>query len=130
MKTLQVASQRKDEIIDLTEKLARELPETGSGICTILAQHTTCALALAELDPGTDLDFLDAVRNMIPKLSYRHPHNPAHAPDHILSSIVGASLTVPYSNGSFALGQWQSIVLAEFNGPQERSLVLIFNEER
>ena len=25
----------------------------------------------------------------MPKLNYRHPHNPAHAPDHILSSIIG-----------------------------------------
>lgn len=130
MKALQLTTHKKDEVIDLTERLTRELPESGSGLCVITARHTTCALTFADLDPGTDLDLLEALRAMTPKLAYRHPHNPVHAPDHILSSIISGSLTIPYTNGAFVLGKWQSIVLIEFNGPQERNLTLMLIEEQ
>ena len=29
---------------------------------------------------------------MIPKLNYRHPHDPEHVPDHILSALIGTSI--------------------------------------
>jgi thiamine phosphate synthase YjbQ (UPF0047 family) len=52
------------------------------------------ALATADLDPGTDLDMLDAFEHMVPKLSYRHSHNPMHVPDHILSTLIGTSVSM------------------------------------
>ncbi|GAC1653518.1 MAG: hypothetical protein NVS4B12_25250 [Ktedonobacteraceae bacterium] len=55
-------------------------------------------------------------------ISYRHPHNPAHTPDHILSSIIGPSLAVPYANGKLLLGIWQRIVLVELDGPRQRTV--------
>jgi secondary thiamine-phosphate synthase enzyme len=61
---------------------------------------------------------------MIPKLKYRHPHNPEHAPDHILASLVGPSVTVPVDGGRLVLGTWQRVVLVEFDGPRERELIL------
>src|SRR5947207_12774152 len=56
-------------------------------------------LTTADLDPGTDLDMLDAFEKLIPHLNYRHPHNPAHVPDHILASLIGPSLVLPLENG-------------------------------
>jgi len=67
---------------------------------------------------------LDAFEAMMPRLKYRHPHNPAHAPDHILSSIIGASVVIPVSNGNLNLGTWQRIVLIELDGPREREVVV------
>lgn len=89
--------------------------------------HTTATLTTADLDPGTDLDMLDAFDAMMPKLKYRHPHNPSHAPDHILSSIIGPSLTVPFKDGNLVLGTWQRIVLIELDGPRRRKLVITLN---
>ncbi len=48
----------------------------SDGICVVFAAHTTCALTTADLDPGTDQDLLDALRRLLPKISYRHPHDP------------------------------------------------------
>lgn len=44
--------------------------------------------------------------------------------DHILSSLIGTSLTLPVENGQLVLGTWQRIVLIEFDGPRERELVI------
>ena len=87
--------------------------------------HTTAAITTADLDPGTDLDMLDMIEKMCPKLEFRHPHNPDHAPDHIMSSIIGSSLSLIINNGELHLGNWQRVVLIELDGSRERNVALM-----
>ena len=124
MKTTTIRTRKKDEVVDITETVEESLREmnAGDGVCMVFAAHTTCALTTADLDPGTDLDLLDALRRLLPKLSYRHPHDPAHTPDHILSSLIGPSVTVPYANGRLLLGTWQRVILVELDGPRQRTV--------
>lgn len=119
-----IRSHKKKEIIDITDTIDEllEKAEIDSGLCTIFVKHTTAAITTADLDPGTDLDMLDAVEAMFPKLDYRHPHNPAHVGDHIMSSIIGPSVTIPFLNSHLDLGVWQRIILVELDGPREREL--------
>ena len=120
-----VATHRKREILDITEQVQSHLPDaTGIGCLNVL--HTTAALATADLDPGTDLDMLDAFEAMMPKLRYRHPHNPEHVPDHILSTLLGTALTLPVDAGALVLGTWQRVILVELDGPRTRELTLTF----
>lgn len=125
MRKFSVATHRKREIVDITDQVEALLPE-GSGICCLNVLHTTAALATADLDPGTDLDMLDAFEAMVPKLRYRHPHNPEHVPDHILSSLIGTGLTLPVEDGALVLGTWQRVILIELDGPRQRELTLQF----
>ena len=120
MKSLTIATHKKDEIIDITDRVEAYLRDahTENGICNVFVAHTTSAITTADLDPGTDRDFLDALRGMLPHLSYRHPHNP----DHLLSSIIGPSVSVPYINGKLLLGIWQRIILVELDGPRQRTV--------
>ncbi|HLJ78576.1 MAG TPA: secondary thiamine-phosphate synthase enzyme YjbQ [Acidobacteriaceae bacterium] len=125
MRKLTIATHRKREIVDITEKIESVL-SSDSGVCCLNILHTTAALTTADLDPGTDLDMLDAFEAMMPKLRYRHPHNPAHVPDHILSSLIGTALTLPVESGSLVLGTWQRVILVELDGPRSRELTLQF----
>ncbi len=122
---LTIQTRKKKEVVDITNKINQELKskEIKNGLCVLFLKHTTSALTTADLDPGTDLDMLDAFDAIIPKLNYRHPHNPAHVPDHILSSIIGTSLTIPFQNGELDLGTWQRVVLIELDGPREREII-------
>lgn len=122
MRYITIQSQKKKEIIDITKRIEDEIE--GEGVVNVFLTHTTCALTTADLDPGTDLDMLDAFEKLIPKIKYRHPHDPSHAPDHILSSIIGTSLSLPHENGKLILGTWQRVVLIELYGPRERNIVL------
>jgi len=124
MKTITITTKKKDEVVDITETVENLLQEmkAPSGICVVFVAHTTCALTTADLDPGTDLDFLNALRRMLPHISYRHPHDPSHTPDHILSSILGPSLAIPYQDGQLLLGTWQRVILVELDGPRQRTL--------
>lgn len=96
------------------------------GVCHLVVLHTTAAMTTADLDPGTDLDMLDAFELLVPKLNFRHPHNPAHAPDHILSALIGTSVTLMVENGALVLGTWQRVVLVELDGPRTREVVIGF----
>jgi secondary thiamine-phosphate synthase enzyme len=90
----------------------------------MLALHTTAALTTADLDPGTDEDMLDAFERIIPKLHYRHPHDPEHVPDHILSALIGTSLTLIVEQGALILGTWQRVILVELDGPRQREIAV------
>jgi secondary thiamine-phosphate synthase enzyme len=131
MHRLTIKTHKKREIVDITEQLESFLwKQYGdkTGICQLSVLHTTAALTTADLDPGTDLDMLDAFEHLIPKLQYRHPHNPAHTPDHILSTLIGTSLALMLDRGLLLLGTWQRVVLVELDGPRERELVMAFVE--
>ncbi len=124
MRTFTVTTRQKDQVIDITDIIENYLQEekNADGLCSLFVAHTTCAITAADLDPGTDLDLLDALRQLLPLISYRHPHDPSHTPDHILSTIIGPSLVVPYAKHQLLLGTWQRIILVEFDGPRRRTM--------
>ncbi|HLG70768.1 MAG TPA: secondary thiamine-phosphate synthase enzyme YjbQ [Chloroflexota bacterium] len=121
MRSLTVRTERKDQVLDITSQVQDEL-EAAEGVCTVFAAHTTCAITTADLDPGTDQDYLEAFRKLLPAIRYRHPHDPGHTPDHILATLIGPSVSVPVRGGRLVLGVWQRIVLIEFDGPREREV--------
>ena len=122
MQRLIIVSDQNWQVVDITEDVANCI--TGDeGVSTVFIAHTTAAITTADLDPGTDLDLLDALRGMLPELKWRHPHDPSHTPSHLLASIIGSSVNVPYKNGKLLLGTWQRIVLIEFDGPKERTVI-------
>jgi secondary thiamine-phosphate synthase enzyme len=126
MRTFTIPTRRKDQVIDITDTVEKYLQEekNGNGICSLFIAHTTCAITTADLDPGTDLDLLDALRRLLPHFNYRHPHDPSHTPDHILASIIGPSLVIPYARHQLLLGTWQRIILVELDGPRQRTVHL------
>lgn len=128
MLSIYIKTSEPEEICDLTDTINSEIIKNkfNEGLINIFTKHTTTALSVADLDPGTDRDLLDAFREMIPKLKYRHPHDPSHVSDHILSALIGTSLTLPVKNNCLELGMWQRVILAEFSGPRRRELILTF----
>ena len=129
MSRLHIPTHNKREVIDITEQVQSALRRDHarqSGVCQLLVLHTTAALTTADLDPGTDLDMLDAFEAMMPKLRYRHPHDPSHVPDHILSALIGTSLSLIVEDGELVLGTWQRVVLIELDGPRTREIAIAF----
>jgi secondary thiamine-phosphate synthase enzyme len=129
MHQLTIMTHSKREILDITdrvESLLRDSYAEKSGVCHLVVLHTTAALSTADLDPGTDADMLDALERIIPKLKYRHPHDPEHVPDHILSALIGTSVGLLAEKGSLILGTWQRVILVELDGPRQREIAVGF----
>jgi secondary thiamine-phosphate synthase enzyme len=119
-----VRAKKKKEVIDITDEIDNLIQTKGvtEGVCVMFLKHTSAALTTADLDPGTDLDYLDAFEAIIPKLHYRHPHDPSHVGDHINAAMIGTSLSIPIKDGALDVGVWQRVVVIELNGPKEREL--------
>jgi secondary thiamine-phosphate synthase enzyme len=124
--TITISTRRNKEVIDITDRVRECVSQAGaeSGLCNIFVMHTTAGLTTGESTEGTDEDLMEVLEQIIPKIKFRHHHDPSHAPDHMISSIVGASVTVPIINGKLQLGTWQSVLLVESNGPRERRVVV------
>ncbi|GIW65584.1 MAG: hypothetical protein KatS3mg094_103 [Candidatus Parcubacteria bacterium] len=121
-----IRTNKKKEIIDITEEINKILTnqEKENSLVFLFALHTTCALTVADLDPGANKDYLTAFEKITPRANYIHPHNPEHFPDHFLSSLIGVSLFIPFENKNLILGTWQKVILIEFDGPREREIIL------
>ncbi len=114
------------QIVDITEHLNKFISHqnVASGICIVFTTHTTCCLTLGEIGEGTDADFLEVAQKIIPRIQFRHAHDPSHTPSHMISSLIGPSLSLPFENSKLILGTWQSVLLVELDGPRERKIVI------
>jgi secondary thiamine-phosphate synthase enzyme len=123
---LTISTHKNKQVVDITGPIERYLAMTGicQGLCNIFAAHTTAGLTTGEMIEGTDEDLTETLGRVIPKINFRHEHDPAHAPDHMISSILGPALTIPFREGKLKLGKWQSVLLVERNGPREREIVV------
>ena len=124
METLRIKTDRLKQIVDLTDSVNEILARTKmrEGVCCLFLTHTTAALTTGEVGEGTEKDLLDVVEAVIPKLDFRHAHDPSHAWSHMAASLLGPSLTIPVAGGKLVLGTWQSVLLVELDGPRERDV--------
>ncbi|MEX5220080.1 MAG: secondary thiamine-phosphate synthase enzyme YjbQ [Nitrospira sp.] len=121
---MQVATTRAKEAVDLTDRVTDAIAAAGiqEGLCVLFVSHTTAALTTGEVGEGTEEDLLEVVEQVIPRIRFRHAHNPSHAWSHMASSLLGPSLSIPVAQGRLTLGTWQSILLIELDGPRRRDV--------
>lgn len=126
MQTIKVQSNKREEMIEITDEVARLIPEKGEGICVLFTQHTTCGLTINEnADPDVKRDILLFLNKTIPQFYEGFRHFEHNSDSHIKSSLVGSSVTVPFADGKLLLGRWQGIYLCEFDGARERKVLMI-----
>ena len=111
-------------IIDITSEIEKAVLSSGikNGICLVSSMHTTCGILVNEnWDPDVKTDILASLSDIVPKSgAYRHAEG--NSPAHIKAAFIGNSASVPVSEGKMVLGQWQGIMLCEFDGPRERKV--------
>ncbi|WP_290900068.1 secondary thiamine-phosphate synthase enzyme YjbQ [Ferroglobus sp.] len=119
-----VETRRRSEIVDITDEVRRKVRESGvnSGIALIYTPHTTSGLIINEAESGLIEDIVEALDEIVPKISFRHNRIDDNADAHIKASIVGNSVIVPVENSDLVLGTWQRILFIEFDGPRRRKV--------
>jgi secondary thiamine-phosphate synthase enzyme len=111
-----------------------ELESMSTGIAVVFMRHTSASLTLNEnASPDVRRDFAEWFDRAVPDGAGYFAHTlegPDDMPAHIKASLTGASLTIPVSNGSLALGTWQGIYLCEFrdNGGSRTVIFTAFGE--
>jgi secondary thiamine-phosphate synthase enzyme len=118
------------EMTDLTAKVAAvvERSELVAGVVVIFASGATGAVTTIEYEPGLVEDMKDALERIAPR-NVEYAHNlrwgDGNGHSHIRASMIGPSLTVPFSDGKLMLGTWQQIVFLDLdNRPRYRRIVV------
>jgi secondary thiamine-phosphate synthase enzyme len=127
MPDIKIHTQKTQEMVDITAQVAEVVRQAGVriGLCMVYVPHATAAVVINEnADPNVCQDILDALGRMVPEGAWRHDRVDNNAAAHIKATILGPSETVPVRDGSLQLGTWQSLMLVEFDGPRERTLIV------
>ena len=133
--TFVVCSSQKQQMIDITPaviEFARDA-EVRNGFVGVFSQHTTAVLLVNEFQSALLSDIGDFLRRVVDDgLLYRH-NSPewsdcdrGNATSHLRSLLFSNGVMLPVVEGKPVLGQFQSVILAELDGPRERTLKLQF----
>jgi len=122
MKAITVRSEAHEQVIDITKDVAALAASMTDGVCSLFSQHTTCALTVLTNEEGIAQDLLSVLHGLVPQTTTYAHDSADHVRAHVLSALVGPSVSVPVRSGRLAMGQFQRIVLVEFEGPRERTI--------
>jgi len=124
MQAIRVKTTRRTELVDITNEVQRVVSALGIrlGTCFIYVPHTTAGVLINEhADPDVASDAEGAFDRLVPMDSpYRHSEG--NSDSHVKSMLAGANQFVFVEEGKLALGRWQGIFFAEFDGPRERKV--------
>jgi secondary thiamine-phosphate synthase enzyme len=118
------------DIIDITDKVSKIVrdSEIREGICLVFVAHSTCAITTIEYEEGVIKDLKRALEIIAPMNdNYEHckKWGDCNGYAHIRAALMKPCLSVPIEDGKLVLGQWQQLVLVDFdNRPREREIIV------
>lgn len=122
-------------VVDVTDAVREHLRRSGlkDGTVTVFVPGATGGVTTVEYEPGLVRDLETAFERIAPRAGeYAHDarwhDGNGHA--HVRASLLGPSLTVPFTGGALVLGTWQQVIFVDFDPPaRSRTLVLQYMGE-
>jgi len=121
------------ELLNITDRINEIVRKSGvrEGIVHLQSLHTTTALFLNEWQDALVEDVKMFFEEIVLRERYYRHNDPAYsdcerknADAHMRGMMMGQTLCLQVRNARVLLGTWQSIILAEFDGPRNRSLAI------
>ncbi|MEM2944332.1 MAG: secondary thiamine-phosphate synthase enzyme YjbQ [Methanomassiliicoccales archaeon] len=129
-KTITIETNSECDIVDITDHVTDAIRTSGisDGLACVFVPHSTAALITMENELGLRNDLIRCLERIAPR-NANYDHNLAwgdgNGHSHIRSSLLGTSLTIPFSKGKPELGTWQQIVLVELDTRARNRKVII-----
>jgi secondary thiamine-phosphate synthase enzyme len=127
---MHVQTRGQDDAHDITERVARAVREAAiaNGTVTVFVVGSTAAVTTIEFEPGAIADLNRLFEALAPRDGeYRHHlrWGDDNGSSHVRAALLGPSLTVPVVAGSLTLGEWQQIMLLEFDTRARRREIVV-----
>ena len=131
LETIIYRTRERLELINITRDLNELIRKHGlkAGFVIVQSLHTTTAVFINEFQQALVDDMKAALEKLIGRLDYWRHNDPKlsecdrkNADSHLRAMLLGHTLSLPVRDGALALGTWQSIILAELDGPRERAI--------
>ncbi len=127
--TLDIATDGDTDIVNLSPEIARHNAQlSGDGLIHLFVVGSTAALTTVEFEPGlVKTDLPECLQRLIPdNARYEHEAtwNDDNGHSHVRAALIGPSLTLPLANGQMLTGEWQQVVLLDFDTRPRRRTVI------
>jgi len=122
MTGFEVETERRTQVLDVTERVEAALPDGATGTATVFVRHTTAGVRVNEVEPRLLGDFESFLERVVDDDGWDHDRLDGNADSHLRALLVGASETVPVTDGTLDVGTWQSVLLVECDGPRTRTV--------
>jgi len=128
--TINLKSKGETQIMDITQDVEKVLllSNMKKGVLTLFVPGSTGGLTTIEYESGVVSDLRDAFERIAPRRgSYAHNSRwgDGNGFSHVRASMLGPSMSIPFSGGRMTLGTWQQIVFIDFdNRPRSRELIV------
>ena len=126
---IEVETDGNSDIVNLTPELSRRLREIrGAGVVHLFVIGSTAGLTTLEFETGLVKHDVPATFQKLVPDDARYEHeatwNDDNGHSHIRASLVGPSITVPFADGKLLTGEYQQVVLIDFDtGPRRRVVI-------
>ncbi len=126
---LEIETDGSNDIINLNNLLKPHVRDLrGDGVLHLFIIGSTAALTTMEFESGlVKTDMAEVMQRLIPDdAHYAHEAtwNDDNGHSHVRAALIGPSLTVPYADGRLLTGEYQQIVLMEFDTrPRKRTII-------
>lgn len=127
---IDVSTEGNCDVVNLSPLLAPKIKElAGQGLIHLFIAGSTASLTTAEFEPGLIKHDLPEFFQRLAPDNIRYEHETTWHDDnghsHVRAALLGPTLTVPYSAGKLLTGQWQQVVLIDFDtSPRKRSIIV------
>ena len=124
-----VATEGNTDIINLNPELTNRVREVkGEALLHLFVAGSTAALTTLEFESGlVKHDMPEVLQKLVPdNAHYDHEAtwNDDNGHSHVRASLLGPGLTIPVSNGKLLTGEWQQVVLIDFDTrPRRRAII-------
>jgi len=122
-----ISTTKKQQCIDISEQVNKALKNSKikNGLLNIYTTHSTTAIIINENhDPNIKADLLSYLEKQIPQGIWLHDKIDGNGAAHIKASLLSPSESIPIQDNKLQLGQWQSPMLIEFDGPRQRKIII------
>jgi secondary thiamine-phosphate synthase enzyme len=119
------------QLINVTDRINEIVRKSGvrDGMVHLQSLHTTTAVFINEWQEALLHDVRAFLDDLVNREDYFRHNDPEYsdcerrnADSHLRGMVMGQSLCLQVRNSAVLLGTWQSIILAEFDGPRSRSM--------
>ena len=133
LETLIYRTRERLELINITRDLNEVVKRHGlkAGFVIVQSLHTTTAVLINEFQQALLDDMKSFLEKIVGRFEYWRDNDPRlsecvskKADSHLRATLLGHTISLPVRNGALALGGWQSVILAELDGPREREVLV------
>jgi secondary thiamine-phosphate synthase enzyme len=127
--SIEIFTEGNSDVQNLSPQIAKNLRALGGdGLLHLFVVGSTAALTTLEFEPGlVKHDLAALMQKLVPDdATYQHEQtwNDDNGHSHLRSALLGPGVTIPFTDGKLLTGEYQQVVLVDFDTRPRKRVVI------